>query len=80
MIHGGDRQCVLVQVLLSVYARAGRTGKALEVMEVMQKMGVRLDLSFAVWLISAMLQAHGIYISRFSQAEDYQDVLTLWKV
>lgn len=68
------------QVLLSVYARAGRTGKALEVLEVMQKIGVRLDLSFATWLTSAMLQASGTYISRYSRAEDYHHVLAIWKV
>lgn len=67
-------------MLLSVYARGGRTGSAVEVMEVMKKMGMRLDLSFATWLTSAMLQARGIYLSRYSCAEDYEDVLIIWKV
>ena len=67
-------------MLLSVYARAGRTGSAVEVMEVMKKIGMRVDLSFATWLTSAMLQAGGVYLSRYSCAEDYEDVLTVWKV
>ncbi|KAK9821204.1 hypothetical protein WJX74_009857 [Apatococcus lobatus] len=69
----------ICRVLLSVYSRAGRTGKALEVMEVMKKLGLRVDLSFATWLTSTMLQASGVYVSRYSSAKDHEGVLSVWK-
>ena len=74
------RKCVVAQVLLSVYARSGQTQKALEVLEVMQRMGMRVELSFVTWLLTAMLQVSGTIISRHNRAEDYRDVLTIWKV
>ena len=68
------------QVLLTVYGRSGQTAKALEVMDVMRNMGIRVDLSFVTWIATTIVQATGTYISRHSSADDFPDVLAIWMV
>ena len=69
-----------VQVLLSIYVRVQLLDRAMDVMNAMQRLGLQVDIVFATWLPYSAMDANSIIRSQYSAADDFKEVLTVWKV